>query len=215
MVERRVYDNEKHIHFVTFSCYKHRMHLQHDQAKRIVIGELGSRLAKHRGLCLGFVIMPDHVHALVWFPELQQISNFMNKWKELTSKNLKKVLSQRFPHYWSNINKSDAIWQPRYYGFNIWSRAKVEEKLDYMHMNPVRAGLVERAIGDGVQHDGMLKTEQSVYQYDGLPDWSLAMNLTSHKQGKRMASHLVATQPTRQRRSGYPAVPAYVTLGAQ
>lgn len=144
MVERRVYDDKKHIHFVTFSCYKRRKHLQHDQAKRIVIGELGSRLAKHRGLCLGFVIMPDHVHALVWFPELQQICNFMNKWKEMTSKNLKKVLPQRFPKYWSSINKSDAIWQPRYYGFNIWSRTKVEEKLDYMHMNPVRAGFVER-----------------------------------------------------------------------
>ena len=91
-----------------------------------------------------FVIMPDHVHALVWFPELQQISSFMNKWKEMSAKTLKKVLPQRFPEYWSSINQCDAIWQPRYYGFNIWSRSKVEEKLDYMHMNPVRAGFVER-----------------------------------------------------------------------
>lgn len=49
-------------------------------------------------------------------------------------------------NYWSQIDDSDPIWQPRYYGFNIWSRHKVEEKLDYMHMNPVRAGLVERAV---------------------------------------------------------------------
>ncbi|HCS53102.1 hypothetical protein [Rubinisphaera sp.] len=64
MIKRWVYDDEKHIHFVTFSCYKRRKHLQHDQAKRIVIGEMGSRLAKQSGLCLGFVIMPDHVHGL-------------------------------------------------------------------------------------------------------------------------------------------------------
>ncbi|WP_397569247.1 hypothetical protein [Schlesneria sp. T3-172] len=33
------------------------------------------------------------------------------------------------------------IWQARDYGFNIWSRAKVEEKRDDRHMNPVRAGV--------------------------------------------------------------------------
>ena len=53
MVKRRVFDNEKHIHYVTFSCYKRRTYLQQDQAKRIVIGQLGSRLAK-RGISLEF-----------------------------------------------------------------------------------------------------------------------------------------------------------------
>ena len=79
MVKRRVYDDQKHIHFVTFSCYKRRKFLQPDRAKRIVIGYLSSRLAKHDGLCIGFVIMPDHVHALVWFPKTRQLSPFMNK----------------------------------------------------------------------------------------------------------------------------------------
>ena len=67
MVKRRVFDNEKQVHFVTFSCYKRRTFLQQDRAKRIVIGQLGSRLANCDGLCTGFVIIPDHVHALVWF----------------------------------------------------------------------------------------------------------------------------------------------------
>ena len=116
MVKRRVYDTQKHIHFVTFSCYKRRKHLQHDQAKRIVIGTMGRRLAMQQGLCLGFVIMPDHVHALLWFPETLQLSQFMSKWKELTSKTLKTILSDRFPNYWSQIDSSEPIWQPRYYG---------------------------------------------------------------------------------------------------
>jgi hypothetical protein len=50
MVARRVYDNEKHIHFVTFSCYKRRKYLQTDLAKQIVIGQLGSRIALHNGV---------------------------------------------------------------------------------------------------------------------------------------------------------------------
>jgi putative transposase len=146
MVKRRVYDNEKHAHFVTFSCYKRRQLLQHDQAKRIVIGQLGSRLAKRGGICTGFVIMPDHVHALLWFPETGQLSPFMNKWKDQSSHEIKKLYRTRFPKYWEQIDESDPTWQPRYYGFNIWSRQKVEEKLDYMHLNPVRSGLVEQAV---------------------------------------------------------------------
>ena len=146
MVRRRVYDDEKHVHFVTFSCYKRRTFLQPDQAKRIVIGQLGSRLTRNDGRCTGFVIMPDHVHALVWSPEPGRLSGFMNKWKDQSSHEIKKLYRTRFPTYWSRFDDTDPIWQPRYYGFNIWSRRKVEEKLDYMHLNPVRAGLVARAV---------------------------------------------------------------------
>ena len=146
MVARRVYDDEKHIHFVTFSCYKRRKYLKTELARQIVIGQLGSRIAHHNGVCLGFVIMPDHVHAMIWFPETDQLSTFMNKWKDQTSHALKDLFRTRFQKYWSKIHETDPIWQPRYYGFNVWSRAKVEEKLHYMHENPVRAGLVEKAV---------------------------------------------------------------------
>lgn len=146
MVDRRVYDDEKHLHFVTFSCYKRRRFLDEDQAKRIVIGHLGSTLSRFNGLCVGFVIMPDHVHAVVWFPISGQLSQFMNVWKTQSSKAIKKLFRDQFPQYWSGIDESDPVWQARYYSFNIWTRRKLEEKLDYMHMNPVRAGFVERAV---------------------------------------------------------------------
>jgi putative transposase len=146
VVKRRVYDDEKHIHFVTFSCYRRRKYLELDYVKRIVIGHLGSKLVKRNGLCLGFVIMPDHVHAMVWFPENRQLSPFMNEWKGQSSHALKKRFRKKFPNYTSQFDESDPVWQARYYGFNIWSRQKVEEKLDYIHMNPVRGGLVERAV---------------------------------------------------------------------
>ncbi len=34
------------------------------------------------------------------------------------------------------------FWQRRCYDFNVWSRKKRIEKLGYMHMNPVKRGLV-------------------------------------------------------------------------
>ena len=33
--------------------------------------------------------------------------------------------------------------QKRFYDFNVWSGRKVGEKLEYMHQNPVKRGLVE------------------------------------------------------------------------
>ncbi|REJ96410.1 MAG: hypothetical protein DWQ34_04015 [Planctomycetota bacterium] len=111
MVERRVYDDEKHIHFVTFSCDRRRTLLQPGRAKRIVIGQLGSRVARQDGLCTRFVIMPDHVHALVWCPEVRQLSPLMNKWKEQTSRQIKESYRTRFLNYWSRIADGDPIWR--------------------------------------------------------------------------------------------------------
>jgi len=39
----------------------------------------------------------------------------------------------RLPHF----------WQPRFHDFNVYSRYKLREKLEYMHANPVKRGLVK------------------------------------------------------------------------
>ena len=40
---------------------------------------------------------------------------------------------------------NEELQQPTYYSFEIYRRSKLEEKLRYMHDNPVRSGLVEQA----------------------------------------------------------------------
>jgi len=69
MPKRRIHGEGTYVHYVTFSCYKRRKLLLPDVCKRIVIGTLGSQFRRQNGMCLGFVIMLDHVHAMVWFPE--------------------------------------------------------------------------------------------------------------------------------------------------
>lgn len=70
----------------------------------------------------------------------------MQGWKKSTSMRLKRVLRGVAPQYASAIPFEDPFWTPKYYPFNLYSTHKAEEKLEYMHNNPVRAGLVERAI---------------------------------------------------------------------
>lgn len=117
-----------YVHFITFSCYHRRRLLELDQPKRILLGILTDELLKFQARCIGFVIMPDHVHVLLWFPKIGQLSRFMQQWKGRSSKAIKVFL----------------LRSVREYSFEIYTTAKIEEKLNYVHLNPVRAGLVQQ-----------------------------------------------------------------------
>ncbi|MGE3182143.1 MAG: transposase [Phycisphaerae bacterium] len=146
MVRRRIYDNELYAHFVTFSCFKRRRRLDHDRARRIVLGVLHSELGKQQARCVGFVLMPDHVHAVLWLPQRGQLGAFMKQWKQRSSYCLKRFQASELAEYVATIPKEEPFWQRKYYAFHIYSRQKLEEKLHYMHMNPVRSGLVEKTV---------------------------------------------------------------------
>ena len=122
---------------MTFSCYNRRRLLDEDRAKRIVIHFLASRLTNQQEECPGFVIMPDHVHALPWFGQTGRLSVFMNQWKRRSSMNLKRFYREWAPVYGGVIDLEGRMWQPKYYCFNVYSEIKLREKLGYMHNNPV------------------------------------------------------------------------------
>jgi putative transposase len=144
-MRRKIFDRENHAYFVTFSCYRRRRILDDDQAKQIVIHFLREQLRNQDGKCVGFVIMPDHVHAVVHFENEGLLSVFMNQWKRRSSIQLKKLYRTKLSNYGAKSNLKDAMWQPKYYVFNIYSGTKLNEKLAYMHNNPVQAGLVNEA----------------------------------------------------------------------
>ena len=143
MPKRRVYDDSGDAHFVTFSCYKRRRLLDHEAARVIVVETLREQLPRQQTTCVGFCVMPHHVHALLWFPEPGSLSTFMKYWKQRSSGRIKEFLRMRLTSYAGHIDVSDPVWQPRFYDFNVHSEKKLSEKLNYMHNNPVTAGLVE------------------------------------------------------------------------
>ena len=56
----------------------------------------------------------------------------------------RRLLPRRRPGQGRLWEEEEHFWQKRYYDFNVWSGRKFAEKLHYMHMNPVRRGLVDR-----------------------------------------------------------------------
>jgi len=143
-MERKIFDFISHAHFVTFSCYRRRRILDDNRAKGIVIHFLADQLRKADGSCMGFVIMPDHVHAIVHFKQAGMLSQFMQQWKRRSSIKLKEWIKKHLRAYATSIGMSEPIWQARYYDFNVFSQKMINEKLEYMHNNPVKAGLVAK-----------------------------------------------------------------------
>ena len=145
MSKRRIHDDELHAQFVTFSCYRRRRLLDHSHCRQVVIAMLADELVKRDGTCCGFVVMPDHVHATIWFPETGHLSPMMQMWKSRSSRELKRFVRGQMRQYSKFMDSKQPFWQPKYYPFSVYSTKKAKEKLDYMHMNPVRAGLVQHA----------------------------------------------------------------------
>jgi putative transposase len=69
--------------------------------------------------------MSNHIHLLITEPELGRLSTAIQV--------LKQRFSRRYP--------DEEVWEPRYHDFNVFTTTKEIEKLNYIHQNPVKAGL--------------------------------------------------------------------------
>jgi putative transposase len=120
------YQRTGDLHFVTFSCYRRQQRL--DPPARRLFERALERARVNYGFWIGaYVVMPEHVHMLVSEPERESLAAVIKAIKLGVAR-----------HY------GGRFWQERYYDFNVWSRGKHAEKVDYIHWNPVRRGLVER-----------------------------------------------------------------------
>ena len=144
-MKRKIFLEDGHCHFVTFSCFERRKLLTEPEAKQIILNAL-SRLVSDKGVyVVGFVVMNDHVHAILGYTNAHLHPITMQEWKRWSSYFLRKYFATQEYPYLKQLSK---IWQRKYYDFNLYSLNKVQEKLDYMHQNPVKSGLVKHAEED-------------------------------------------------------------------
>jgi putative transposase len=146
MTKRRILDLPGHTHFLTFSTYQRRRFLDSGETRDIVLEVLQKCLMTHRTTCAGFVVMPDHVHALIFGGEDFKISPFVQVWKKTSSYRIRRFFERDLIHYEQLCPQGCPIWQASFYDFNGDSPGKLNEKIEYMHNNPVVAGLCETAL---------------------------------------------------------------------
>jgi putative transposase len=122
------YQQAGDLHFVTFSCYHRLAYLGNPLSRDLVEDALDRMRLRYKLEVAGYVVMPEHVHLLLNEPGRESLAVGLQALKISVGKRAK----QR------------PFWQPRYYDFNVYTRAKRVEKLQYIHANPVKRGLVER-----------------------------------------------------------------------
>jgi putative transposase len=83
--QRREFTDQRYVFFITYSVYRRRNLLELDWPKRIVLGVLNHQLEAMRACCVGFVVMPNHLHALVWLPDPNELRRFIHGWKRMSS----------------------------------------------------------------------------------------------------------------------------------
>ena len=137
MPKQRIINLPGHRHFVTFTTYKRRNFLTPERTRDIVVEVLQKCLGTHQTLCAGFVVMPNHVHAILFGPETFVVSRFVQVWKKTSSYRIKRFYERELNHYLDACPDHGPIWQSGFYDFNVESDKKNNEKLDYMHDNPV------------------------------------------------------------------------------
>jgi len=134
------------LHFVTFSCYHRRSLLGTLQVRSCFVGVLDEVRSRHAFKLIGYVVMPEHVHLLLSEPNEGTPSKVLQVLKQKVSSALRGTEKKSVPAQLSRAFPPAAdtapFWQRRFYDFNVWSSEKLQEKLEYMHANPVKRKLV-------------------------------------------------------------------------
>jgi REP element-mobilizing transposase RayT len=104
-----------------------------------------------------YCIMPSHIH-FITYSENGEISGTLRDLKSFTSKQLFKAIAEnpqesrkewmlnQFRYYGSrNSQKQNTqFWQHSNHPFFLYSQMMIKQKVDYIHMNPVKAGFINQ-----------------------------------------------------------------------
>ena len=160
MLHRKMprFNDTSYAHFITTRTYQNRPYFKNDEFSRMLVEELRFYSGKHGFVPTGWVIMPDHVHLLLWWdkeekPELS-VSKMMQAIKGATSRRIVDLAQARGLERMLQATHGSGpgltahrrnlryrVWQTGFHDFNVHSEEKLLEKLRYMHNNPVKAGL--------------------------------------------------------------------------
>jgi len=135
------------LHFITCSCYRRLPLLRSIKARNLFLEILDEVRDRYQFALAGYVVMPEHIHLLIGEPKVGTPSTVMQVLKQRVSRRLRRrrrgAASQM--RLWAEDTHTAhrSFWQRRFYDFNVWSLKKRNEKLHYMHLNPVKRKLVD------------------------------------------------------------------------
>jgi putative transposase len=144
----RRHEHTHHLRFLTFSTYSRLPLLSNPKIRDLFAQHLRQTREKHGFHLYAWVVMPEHVHLLIW-PRLPDdpVSVLLHslkhpfslevlaRWRQLKAPVLQRLkTSQDKYRFWQHGGGHD---------LNVYSQAKIAEKIEYTHWNPVKRGLAQ------------------------------------------------------------------------
>ncbi|HEV8511961.1 MAG TPA: transposase [Cyclobacteriaceae bacterium] len=130
--------------FVTTTCYNWYNLLEMDSCKHTVSESINFLNNKYFAATLGYVIMPNHIHLILYFKKGNQLSNWMRDLKKFTSTKVRQQIEKS-----GNIDLLEKlrvpekkqvfkVWQDRFDDVYLANKKLLETKLEYIHTNPLQ-----------------------------------------------------------------------------
>jgi putative transposase len=134
--------------FITFSCHRQLPLLGNPLIRDLCAAELAAARSKYGLRVLAWVLMPEHVHVILrspqgstsivkplWAWKREVALQVIGRWRQLKAPVLERI--------------RDASGRPRFWqrggGYDRNLDSELDEKIRYIHQNPVRRGLVQQA----------------------------------------------------------------------
>ena len=152
----KVFTDKNYAYFVTWTLVDWLDLFARAPYRHIVLDSLHYLRTEKKTQLNAFVIMSSHVHAILW-PEIGiSLSDLTRDFKRFTSRrisreaelqNEKEVLetfrNARKENHAQNTSTYQ-VWQEGSHPEAIFTANFARQKMDYIHMNPVKAGFVKR-----------------------------------------------------------------------
>jgi putative transposase len=149
----RHFDLPGDAHFLTFSCFHRLPLLSKDRTRKWLVEAIADARIKHGFELWAWVIMPEHVHLLINPRSTEtRISDVLADMKRPVAQRAIAYLVARNSSFLARLTVRNANRTYRRYwqagpgqDHNIYDPETAHRVVEYIHNNPVRRGLVQRA----------------------------------------------------------------------
>jgi putative transposase len=134
--------------FFTLVTYERRPLLTTDVARRVLRDAIEQVRSRRPFEINGFVLLPDHLHTIWTLPSGD--TDYPTRWRQIKTLFTRGWLAAGGTEGPVSVARAvqggRGVWQRRYYERTVRDEAELRKRLDYIHINPVKHRLCERAI---------------------------------------------------------------------
>ena len=146
--------NQNDIYFITTTVVNWIDAFTRKELAYVIIESLKYCQEKKGLIVYAWCLMPSHLHMIVSAEEGKHLSDIMRDFKKFTSKRIIKTINEinesrdwlldRFSFAAKINTKTEEykFWQDGFHPIALYSNEFKDQKLDYIHNNPVEAGIV-------------------------------------------------------------------------